>query len=259
MPDPILSRILLVEDDPDIQTVARLSLSGIGGFTVEVCGSGPEAIAVAPRFRPQLILLDVMMPGMDGPTTLKALRELPETASTPVVFLTARAQPHEIEELKRAGSAGVIGKPFEPSSLPETLSDIWRRFHGDADRQKPDFEALRREYLAQVPEKLRAIREAADEAESVGYPREAVEDLLHKVHRMVGSAALFGLGTVSDAARELEETVGIVFKSAGRPDEERRRELSRLVQKLEQAWLQSSPPEEPRRDGEQASVRGIPQ
>lgn len=248
MPDPILRRILLIEDDPDIQAVASLSLTGLGGFSVKVCSSGAEAVVAAPRFRPHLILLDVMMPGMDGPTTLKALRELREIASTPVVFLTARVQPHEIEELERVGSAGVIQKPFEPSALPETLNDIWRRLQGDAQRQKPDFEALRREYLAQVPEKILAIREAAEEAEGDGYPREAVEALLHKVHRMVGSAALFGLGIVSDAARELEETVAIVFKSMGSPEEERRRQLAALVRKLEQAWTQALPPEKPRRE-----------
>ena len=240
-----MRRILLIEDDPDIQVVASLSLTSLGGFTVKVCGSGAEAVAAAPRFRPHLILLDVMMPGMDGPATLRALRELRKTASTPVVFLTARAQPHEIEELKRAGSVGVIVKPFEPSALPETLNDIWRRFHGHAESQKPDFTALRQTFLAQVPEKIRAIREAADEAEGRGYPREAVEALLHKVHRLVGSAGLFGLGGVSDAARELEESVGTVFKSAESPEEGRRRELAALVRELEHAWLRSLPPEEP--------------
>jgi len=130
---PVLKRILLVEDDPDIQEVTSLALTSLGGFAVKVCGSGPEAIAVAPRFRPHLILLDVMMPGMDGLTTLNALRANPDTAASPVVFLTAKVQPHEIEEYKRAGAVDILVKPFEPSRLPERLNDIWSRLHDRAE------------------------------------------------------------------------------------------------------------------------------
>jgi CheY-like chemotaxis protein len=129
MPVPALKRILLIEDDPDIQEVASLALTSLGGFTVEICGSGPDAIAEAPRFRPQLIILDVMMPGMDGLTTLEALRAIPEAAGAPVVFLTAKAQPREIESYRRAGAAEVLVKPFEPSRLSETLNRIWTRLH----------------------------------------------------------------------------------------------------------------------------------
>ena len=96
-----LIRILYVEDEPDIQTVARLALEMLGGFAVEICSSGKEALERAPKFQPQFILLDVMMPGMDGPSTLKKLRELPQTASTPVVFMTAKVQPDEIAQYRR--------------------------------------------------------------------------------------------------------------------------------------------------------------
>jgi len=122
-----LRRILVVEDDPDIQTVAELALSAIGGFTVEVCGSGREALDKAPAFQPDLILLDVMMPGMDGPTTLLALRELAETSRTPVVFMTARAQPREVARYRELGSLDVITKPFEPGDLAAALRRIWER------------------------------------------------------------------------------------------------------------------------------------
>lgn len=92
-----LQRILYVEDDSDIQAVAKLALEVVGGFSVKVCASGEQALAEAVAFDPQLILLDVMMPGMDGPSTLKGLRELPELAHVPVAFMTAKAQPQEIE------------------------------------------------------------------------------------------------------------------------------------------------------------------
>jgi CheY-like chemotaxis protein len=125
-----LTRILYVEDEPDIQMVARLALETLGGFTVEVCGSGGEAIQRAPSFRPQFILLDVMMPGMDGPSTLKALRELSETAATPVVFMTAKVQPGEIAQYKELGAVDVIPKPFDPMTLASRVEQIWASCHG---------------------------------------------------------------------------------------------------------------------------------
>ncbi len=121
-----LQRILLVEDDPDIQTVASLALSGIGGFTVAVCGSAGEALRTAPGFGPDLILLDVMMPGMDGPTTLRALRAAPETAVTPVVFMTAKIQAQEVAHYRELGSLGVIAKPFEPETLADRVRELWK-------------------------------------------------------------------------------------------------------------------------------------
>ncbi len=124
-----LRRILLVEDELDIQMVARLALEDIGSFEVEVCGSGTEALEIAPRFRPELILLDVMMPAPDGPATLKALARNPATASMPVVFVTAKAQSHEVEEYLQLGAVDVIVKPFDPMTLADRIREIWRRFH----------------------------------------------------------------------------------------------------------------------------------
>lgn len=119
-------RLLLVEDDPDIAAVAVMALEGVGGFEVTSCGSGPEALAAAPRVRPDLVLLDVMMPGMDGPSTLAGLRKLPELERTPVVFMTARAQKEEIERYLQLGAIGVIAKPFDPMGLSSQVSTLLR-------------------------------------------------------------------------------------------------------------------------------------
>lgn len=125
-----LTRILYVEDEPDIQTVARLALETLGGFTVEICSSGNEALSRAPSFQPQLILLDVMMPGMDGPSTLKMLRGLPQFASTPVIFMTAKVQPSEVAHYLGLGAVDVIPKPFDPMILSNQIQVIWERCHG---------------------------------------------------------------------------------------------------------------------------------
>jgi CheY-like chemotaxis protein len=128
-----LKRILLVEDDPDIQTVTSMALGSFGGYTVHVCGSAREAIDSAPTFVPDLILLDVMMPGMDGLDTLKALRQIPATASTPVIFLTARVQPADVARYNELDSLAVIRKPFEPTALVDTIHGIWARYRDQSD------------------------------------------------------------------------------------------------------------------------------
>ncbi len=124
-----LTRILMVEDEPDIQVVARLALEAVGGFTVHICGSGWDALRQAPDFGPDLVLLDVMMPGIDGPGTLTALRKVPEMAAVPVVFMTAKVQPQEVEGLRALGALDVIAKPFDPMTLSTTIRRIWADQH----------------------------------------------------------------------------------------------------------------------------------
>jgi len=120
-----LDKILYVEDDPDIQAIAVMVLDAISGFSLESCSSGAEALSKAVAFNPDLILLDVMMPAMDGPETLHALRKLPELAHTPVVFMTAKVQPLEVKGYLELGAVGVIAKPFDPMTLADQLRDIW--------------------------------------------------------------------------------------------------------------------------------------
>jgi two-component system OmpR family response regulator len=123
----LLERILYVEDDPDIRSVGTFALESVGGFTVKACGSGAEAVSSAPAFRPQLVLLDVMMPEMDGPATLQALRAIEATAAVPAMFMTAKAQPKEIALYLEMGAIEVIRKPFDPMTLGASLRTIWER------------------------------------------------------------------------------------------------------------------------------------
>jgi two-component system OmpR family response regulator len=124
MPKP-LARILYVEDEPDIRAVAQMALEAVGGFTVIACSSGSEALAAAPTAQADLLLLDVMMPGMDGPSTLKALRDMPATAGTPVIFMTAKVQAAEVAQYRELGAIDVIHKPFDPMELSAQINSIW--------------------------------------------------------------------------------------------------------------------------------------
>ncbi len=126
---PTLEKILYVEDEPDIRSVASIALETVGGFQIEACSSGQEALEKAPGFAPHLILLDVMMPGMDGPATLAALRDTALCAETPVIFMTAKVQPAEVARFRDLGAIDVIPKPFDPMTLAETIRGIWARSH----------------------------------------------------------------------------------------------------------------------------------
>ncbi|MEB0139641.1 MULTISPECIES: response regulator [unclassified Undibacterium] len=122
-----LKHILYVEDDPDIQTVAQIALEVVGGFSLTICSSGAAALAeVHGNCRPDLLLLDVMMPNMDGPTTLLELRNIVATSNTPVVFMTAKVQSSEVELYKSLGAIGVIAKPFDPMELSAQVLKLWQ-------------------------------------------------------------------------------------------------------------------------------------
>ena len=120
-----LKLVLYVEDDPDIQMVAQMALELVGGLALRTCSSGPEAIAAAANCAPDLLLLDVMMPGMDGMTTLAELRKLPNTAHTPAIFMTAKVQASEVAHYRGLGALGVIAKPFDPMQLASQVRRLW--------------------------------------------------------------------------------------------------------------------------------------
>jgi two-component system, OmpR family, response regulator len=127
MPERTLERICYVEDDEDIQRIVRMSLERVGKMTVEVVSDPNLAIGVITRFKPDLVMLDWMMPGMDGPTLFRRMKEEPATAALPVVFITAKATQRDMEELVSLGAAGTISKPFSPRDLPDQLRSIWAK------------------------------------------------------------------------------------------------------------------------------------
>jgi two-component system OmpR family response regulator len=126
MPEQPLTRICYVEDDEDIQRIVRMSLEKIGKMTVEVVGDPLVAIERMTAFKPQLAMLDWMMPGLDGPALFRKMKEDPVTKDLPVVFITAKASTRELDELRALGAVGTISKPFSPKDLPEQLRAIWK-------------------------------------------------------------------------------------------------------------------------------------
>ncbi|OJH40756.1 response regulator [Cystobacter ferrugineus] len=119
-----IHKVLLVDDEDDIRTIGQVSLSRVGGWQTVLASSGADALAKAAAERPDLILLDVMMPGMDGPTTLARLRAQESTATTPVIFMTAKIQKQEVARYLELGAVGVIGKPFNPLTLPTDIKKL---------------------------------------------------------------------------------------------------------------------------------------
>ncbi len=126
MDTPALQEVLYVEDDPDIRVVARMALETLGGLRVCSCASGTEALAALDRCHPDAVLLDVMMPDLDGPATLALLRQHPAGRDLPVIFMTAKAQAHEVHHYRSLGAIGVITKPFDPWTLAEQVRALWR-------------------------------------------------------------------------------------------------------------------------------------
>jgi len=114
-------RVLYIDDEPDIRTVAIMCLQLNKDFQVQECSSGAQALQMARDWQPDVVLLDVMMPEMDGPMTRAALLDDPATAGIPIIFVTARTQPSEVERLLALKVTGVIAKPFDPMALAQQV------------------------------------------------------------------------------------------------------------------------------------------
>ena len=222
-------RTLHVDDEPDIREIVDISLSLDSDFELRSCASGAEAIVVAAEWLPFLILLDVMMPEMDGPTTLAHLRRNPQTSDIPVFFMTARAQTREIDRFLALGAQGVILKPFDPMTLAadvrkqfqtvrlSTLRGIFtRRAKADAARLKP--------YCSRLAENLDAA--ARDQIRQI-------------VKGLAGAAHLVGFAESSAAAAAVEKAASTKLEG-GDAQMQLAPALDRLVVRLENDFSKPS-------------------
>ena len=202
-PDATWRRVLLVDDDPDVAAIVALALGQVPGCAVSVCAASRDAVARARALRPDLILLDVMMPVLDGEATLRALRAEPDTASIPVVFISAGVDARDAPSYRALGAAGVVPKPFDPVRLPATLAAILRG--ESADPAYPRLPAaLRADYAAELRGTLSEMARLAAGLAAEGWDRPATRVLADMAHRVAGSSGLFGLPAVSQAAKVLD-------------------------------------------------------
>lgn len=125
MNDNPLSSLLYVDDDPDIREIVELSLGLDGSIKVCTSAGGEHALETMRDLRPDLVVLDVMMPGMDGPAILQRMRADPELMTIPVIFMTAKADPREVAHFRGLSAIGVIAKPFDPMSLGSQVRTLW--------------------------------------------------------------------------------------------------------------------------------------
>jgi CheY-like chemotaxis protein len=218
MSPPPIKKVLLVDDDADLRRLGKLSLSKVGGWEVLLAASGEEALALASREAPDVVLLDVSMPGMDGPTVLRALRQEPVTAAVPVVFITARALPEEIRSLVAAGAVGVITKPFDAMNLPGQITRLVSAA-GSAPAASPPaltaelpglpegledaLAAQRAAYMANLPRRVELLAAALDKARAEA-GTETLEAARTLAHKLRGSAGSHGLPGLSEAAGRIE-------------------------------------------------------
>jgi two-component system OmpR family response regulator len=193
-------RILHVDDEPDIREVVEMSLGLDRAFTTRNCGSGKEALVVASEWMPDFILLDVMMPVMDGPATLAQLRCNERTANIPVIFMTARAQAREGDHFRALGAVGVIAKPFDPM----TLSASVRSYVGPARDPMDD---LRAGFLLRVKKDAATLSEQRLILRGGGRMKATLDSMRHIAHGLSGAGGIYGFAELSDAAADLEDAI----------------------------------------------------
>jgi two-component system, OmpR family, response regulator len=241
MHDQPLKRILVVDDDPDVLTVVTMALADLASYVVQPCASAREAIEQAPSFEPDLILLDVMMPDIDGFGALRALRDLPATADTAIVFMTALVRRHEMTQYQEVGCLGVVPKPFDPLQLPGILEGMWgQRRARLVEAHRRQFEELRLAYVGQLPEKIEAMREHAASLVKDGWDREMVQSLHDLAHRIAGSSGLYRLYALSRAAGALEDILKRLLAGPVWPPAASRQELAMMVKAVERTARRES-------------------
>jgi CheY-like chemotaxis protein len=191
-------RVLHVDDEADIREVIEISLGLDRDFVIQSCESGPEGVEAAARWDPDVILLDVMMPVMDGPATLLALRENPKTADVPVIFMTARAQARELDRFRALGAVGVIAKPFDPMTLASSVRDYLRPPVDPLADLKASFLQRVRRNIAALAEDCAALKESKP-------PSHTLEWIRDVAHSLSGAGGIYGFPAISDAAAAVED------------------------------------------------------
>ena len=239
--------VLYVDDDPDICEVVQTTLCLIAGFAVRSANSGERALDLAYELRPDLIILDVVMPGLDGPSTYKRLCENTLLADIPVIFITAKVLPPEVAHLLRLGAIGVIGKPFDPMALGDEVLALWNKAASArvlagvrAGDDQARVESLAWRFLERASGEVIRLRELTASARPGDQAALGeIERLAHSIH---GAGAIFGFRSISALGGDIERLVealmtnGIAFDPAVEPlDLQLLRCTERLVHEVDAA------------------------
>jgi DNA-binding response OmpR family regulator len=241
--------VLYVDDDPDICQVVQTTLCLIAGFDVRTANSGERAIDLAYELRPDLIILDVMMPGLDGPCTYKRLCENTLLEEIPVIFITAKILPTEVAHLLRLGAIGVIGKPFDPMTLGDEVLALWNKVvsarvlageRTGEDQVQAHVESLALRFIERARGEVIRLRELTASARPGD--QAVLGEIARLAHSIHGAGAIFGFPSISALGGVVERLVeelmtgGIAFDpTAGPLDLQLLRCTERLVHEVEDA------------------------
>jgi len=192
-------RVVHVDDEPDIREIVKMCLNLDPEMEMRSCASGQDALNVISGWIPDVILLDVMMPTMDGPATFAHLKENAQTAGIPVVFMTARVQARELDRLLAMGAVDVIAKPFDPMSLAAKV-------RGCVPAADP-LQALRTAFVARAGQDRIELSRLHALLAAGALPEPALAEICSTAHRIAGAGGIFGFSELSEAASVLEETI----------------------------------------------------
>ncbi|WP_020583644.1 response regulator [Endozoicomonas elysicola] len=202
---PKLSRILLVEDSYHIRALINMTLTVLNDYQVFPFDCGESALEKADELEPQLVILDVMMPGMDGPAVMKKLKALPDYSDLPFFFLTSKVHSDDIVEFERLGISGVIAKPFEPTELASMIEALWTRYHQSrSDLYIDQFTDLQEDYLENLHSSIELLKQHLNGlSQENGYSSDQLNELRVLVHDLCGSGKSYGFSDISSSAQVL--------------------------------------------------------
>ena len=232
-------RILLVDDDLDILIVTKMALEVVGDFITDSCSSAQEALDYLREYRPDLILVDVMMPDLDGISFVKQLKEIPLYSRIPVIFMTARTQTQDIEGYRAAGVLDIISKPFDPEELVIKLNDFLQVLPDQETLTEGEIssklEQLQELYRERLPGKLREVDLLWSQILCGGENRETVRKLHRLLHNITGAGATFGFKGLSQVAGALEKVLRPMLDADSNFDSDFQGEVTQHLESLKAA------------------------
>lgn len=217
-----LRRVLVIEDDPDTQAAIRFALQELHQVHLRTCSTAHEGLQAAAEFGADLLLLDVMLPEIDGPTVLAGLRQNELHRDTPAIFLTSLVDPEDLRYYESLGVAGVIAKPFDPLTLGERIAGILDIYEGpptapaDTAPLAEELEVLHRVFARELPVRLARIRDALTHCRRDPVTRADCAQLWELIEDLRNAARAYGNHKISNAARRAEQRVAGLVLSADR-------------------------------------------